>query len=196
MNSRVLIAGIVGGIVMFIWLSVAHMSPLGQVGFSSLSNDAPALSALRSATGDRDGLYMLPSMDIRAADQGAEMKSWEARAKAGPSGLLIYHPPGRGTGMTPLTLVLEGLNNIVLGVIAAILLSLAAVRGYLRRVAFVALVGLAAVLTTSPSYWLWYGFPADYTLAYMLIDALGYVAGGFAIAAILKPAPAASAKAG
>jgi hypothetical protein len=47
-------------------------------------------------------------------------------------------------------------------------------------------MGLAAGLTTNVSYWNWYGFPSDYTLAYAGIDIIGYAVAALAIAGILK----------
>jgi hypothetical protein len=52
----------------------------------------------------------------------------------------------------------------------------------------VSLVGVAASITTNVSYWNWYGFPTNYSLAYSLIQLVGYVVAGFVIAAIIpKP---------
>ena len=42
--------------------------------------------------------------------------------------------------------------------------------------------GIAATITTNVSYWLWYGFPLDYTLAALVTEAIGYFAAGLAIA--------------
>ena len=36
---RILIAGAVGGIAMFAWSAVAHMSPLGTMGIGAIAND-------------------------------------------------------------------------------------------------------------------------------------------------------------
>jgi len=48
----------------------------------------------------------------------------------------------------------------------------------MSRVGFVAMVGLAAAITT---------FPAAYTLGYGFTEFVGYVAAGLAIAAIVRP---------
>jgi hypothetical protein len=188
MSLRVLIAGIVGGIVMFIWSGVAHnLLGLGAMGLSTLSNEAPALAALQTATGDKDGLYMFPAMDMHAKDKGAEMKAWEAKVKAGPSGMLVYHPAGAAKEMGMSTLVSEGLKEIIVSVLAAFLLSLTALTRFWSRAGFVAVIGLIATLTTNPSYWIWYGFPTAYTLGYMLTEWIGYVVAGLTIAALLRP---------
>ena len=45
-KPNVLIAGILGGIAMYIWSTVAHVVlPLGQIGFSQMPNQTAVLSA-------------------------------------------------------------------------------------------------------------------------------------------------------
>jgi hypothetical protein len=94
------------------------------------------------------------------------------------------------TEMNASTLASEAVVEILEAIAAAFLLSFAALSGYWSRVGFVSLVGVAAVLSTNPSYWIWYRFPASYTLAAMVIDLVGYVVAGLVIAAILRPRPA------
>ena len=51
---RILLAGIVGGIVMFIWTSIAHMAlPLREAGINEIPNDSAVLSAMQSSIGDK-----------------------------------------------------------------------------------------------------------------------------------------------
>jgi len=180
---RIVIAGIVGGVAMFVWTSVAHIAlPLGQVGFSQIPNEKPVLSAIQDSIGSRSGLYFFPWTDMKSSDAMAQA---EAKMKVNPSGLLIYHPPGAG-GMTARMLIIEFVKEVVVSMIAAFLLAQALLATYAARVGFVALIGLAAGLTTNVSYWNWYGFPGDYTMTYAGIDIIGYVAAGLAIAAVLK----------
>jgi hypothetical protein len=181
---RIIIAGLVGGIAMFVWTSIAHVAlPLGQIGFSAIPVEAPVLAAMHQSIGDRAGLYFFPWTDMKSKDA---MAVEAARMKANPSGLLIYRPPG-AVAMDPTTLIVEFVKEVLVSLIGAFLLSRAIVSGYAARAGFVALVGIAATLTTNVSYWNWYAFPADYTLAAMAIEVVGYLAAGLAIAAILKP---------
>jgi hypothetical protein len=174
--TRILIAGLLGGLAMFVWTSIAHtMTPLGEAGVSAMPNEAAVTSAMTANLAGKPGLYMFPA----AALQG--------KAAAGPSGLLIYGDAA--TEMTPATLVEEAVVEILEAVVAAVLLSFTVLAGYWSRVAFVAGVGLAAVLSTNPSYWLWYRFPASYTLAAMVTDFVGYVVAGLVIAAVRRRRP-------
>ncbi len=174
---RILIAGVLGGIAMFVWASLAHLVlPLGTMGISTLPNEPAAVQALHAAVGEKSGLFLFPSTD----------------AKGGPSGFLAYSA-GNVMAMTPSTLGEEVALEVIQSLIAAGLVAMAAVTAYWRRVGFVALVGVAASLCTSGSYWVWYRFPTDYTLGYMFTDILRYVAAGLVIAALVRPRAAATA---
>jgi hypothetical protein len=59
---KILFAGILGGIAMFIWTSIAHLVlPLGEAGIQEIPNEIPnesaLLSAMQSNIGDQTGLY-------------------------------------------------------------------------------------------------------------------------------------------
>jgi hypothetical protein len=181
--GRTVLAGLAGGLAMYVMMSIAHMSPVAQIGFSMMANDAPVLSALQTATANKPGLYIYPTVDMAAKDAMAKA---EAVRKTNPSGIMIYQAPG-SPGMTPKLLITEFVVEIVQAAIAAILLSMTAIATYAVRVGFVALVGLVSAITTNVSYWNWYAFPANYTLANMGIEIAGFIAAGLAIAALVKP---------
>jgi hypothetical protein len=180
-------AGIAGGILMFVWSSVAHVvTPLGQIGFSQIPNEAPVLAAMHNSMGDKAGLYHFPWVDPKDPNM---MAKYVAATKVNPSGLMIYHPPGAGIAMMPKTLVIEFVKETVCALIAAFLLAQTTIAGYAARVGFVTLAGVAAAITTNVSYWNWYGFPTDYSLAYAFMNIVDYLAAGLAIALVLrKPA--------
>jgi hypothetical protein len=51
---RILLAGILGGIVMFSWTSIAHMAlPLGQAGTTEIPNKSAVLNSMQSNIGDK-----------------------------------------------------------------------------------------------------------------------------------------------
>jgi hypothetical protein len=180
---RILIAGIVGAIAMFVWMSIAHLAtPLATIGFSQIPQEGQLISTMRSAVDDKQGLYFYPWMNPK--DPNA-MKAQEEKLKTEPHGLLIYNPAGGG--MSASMMIAEFAKEAAISLISAFLLAQAMLAGYFARAGFVALIGLAAALTTNVSYLVWYGFPASYTLAYGFIDFMGYVVAGLVIAAILRP---------
>lgn len=180
---RILIAGIVGGIAMFIWTSLAHVVlPLGHIGFSQIPNESQVTATLQNSIGNKQGLYFFPWMN--PSDPNA-MKMQEEKLKTQPHGLLMYNPAGGG--MAPGMMIAEFAKEAATTLIAAFLLAQAMLAGYFARAGFVALMGLAAALTTNVSYLIWYGFPTNYTLAYGFTDFFGYVVAGLVIVAILRP---------
>ena len=71
---RILIAGILGGIAMFIWTSIAHMVlPLGEAGIREIPNESTVIAALQSSMGDKTGPTFFP--DRASAKTPAAMKS-------------------------------------------------------------------------------------------------------------------------
>ncbi len=181
---RILLAGLAGAIAMFIWVSVAHVvTPLGSMGFSRIPDEKPVLAAMRASIGNHTGMYFFPWVD--PSDPKLMEKS-AALMKTNPSGLLIYKAAGEGTDMTPM-LVKEFVKEFIEALIASFLLSLAMPGSYLARAGFVALIGVCTAIATNVSYWIWYAFSPDYTLAQIVIELVGMIVVGLVAAAIVRP---------
>jgi hypothetical protein len=181
MSKRIFLAGILGGLAMFLWQSVAHMVlPFGGAGIREIPNEPAVLAAMHSALGGASGMYLFPG-------QGAEgMKNYDKKLAANPSGLLIYHPPG-GQGMSPVQLIVELLTELLEAVLAVWLLSRSRAQTFGGRVGFVFTLGVVAGIATNVSYWNWYGFPASYTANYIGMQLAGFLAAGLVAAAVLRP---------
>jgi hypothetical protein len=187
MPLRILLAGFLGAVAMFVWTAVAHMAtPLGSAGFSQIPGEATPAAALQTAIGDKPGLYLFPWTDPKNRDAAA---AYAAKAKTMPTGFLVYRPAGDGIAMTGGTLGSEFLKQLLCCLAAATLLALAvqSLTAYAARAAFVAAIGVAAALTTNGSYAIWYGFPTRFTLAAMTTDFLSYVFAGLVMAALIRP---------
>jgi len=190
MNKRILLAGLLGAVAMFVWASIAHMVlPLGETGFKEIPSEAVVLNSLETSLGTNSGLYIYPGLGLPPGasreQKNQAMKTVEQKLATTPSGLLIYHPPG-AEGFSARRLITEFLTELAEVLIAVFLLAQTRISSYGGRVGFIALVGVAAVITTNVSYWNWYGFPGDYTAAYAAIEIIAYVVAGLAIAAVLK----------
>jgi hypothetical protein len=183
-KMRVLLAGILGGIAMYVWATLAHVAtPLAAVGVGPLPGGAATLADLRRATGDRPGLYVFPSMQSSASG-GAARAATSANFGAQPHGLLVYAPSG-ADGISPRQLITEFALELVESILLALVLAAPALAGFGRKVGAAAAVGAIAGLATNFSYWNWYGFPLDYTLANAFIELMKFVFAGAAIAAFL-----------
>jgi hypothetical protein len=180
---RILLAGLAGAVAMFVWTAIAHMAtPLGAIGFHQMPNEPAVLHTMNDSIGMKGGLYFFPWVDM--SDPKAMEKS-EALEKANPSGILLYRGPGQGmdSDMTPM-LVKEFLKQFVQALIAAWIASMIAA-GFVTRAGVVAAIGVSASIATNVSYWTWYAFPLDFTLAAIIIEIVGAIVAGIAIAALL-----------
>ena len=187
---RILLAGILGGIAMFIWTSIAHMAlPLGEAGINEIPNESAVLDAMKSSMGDKTGLYIFPGLGIgkdATHEQKSEaMKQMQQRMATNPSGILMYHPPGRPFGFGK-SLAVEFSTEVLQAILVIWLLAQTRIESFGGRVGFVVIAGILAAITTNVSYWNWYGFPGVYTASYILIEVVGFALVGIVAAMLLR----------
>ena len=147
-----------------------------------MPNEAVATTALRTSLGDKQGLYFFPFMHGSAGDAKA-MAAKAARMKTEPYGLVAYNPPG-ASGPTPRQLIMEFALEVVESLLTAVVLASVAAT-FARRLGLAALIGVIAGMATNLSYWNWYGFSLDYSLANAFTELMKFVFAGAAIAAVL-----------
>jgi hypothetical protein len=174
---RILIAGILGGLAMYVWLSVAHLSPLGQVGVHTLPNGDAMIAQVSEAAGGKAGLYLFP-----------DYMSKKPAAANGPFALLSF-TPSTPTGLSPTRLTFEFISELVEAILAAWLLAQAGLATYGARVAFVTVIGVVAAILSEAPYWNWYSFPLDFSLTNAAMQIVGFFVAGLAMAWYLKPRP-------
>ena len=186
MAKRVVIAGILGGVVIFLWGYLAHtVLGLGEVGIKELSNEQAVVGALRASTSE-PGLYFFPGVGMTTGASPEQMRAAMQKAAGGPYGIVIWHPSG-AEYITPRRLGVQFGLNVVQALFAAILLSCTTgLSSYVSRVGFVFLAGLLAALSTNIEYWNWYSFPSNYTLGYMATQIIGFLLAGFVVAGFVK----------
>jgi hypothetical protein len=187
---RILFAGILGGIVMFIWTSIAHMAlPLGEAGINEIPNESAVLSAMQGNIGDKTGFYIFPGLGVgknaTRQEKSEAMKQMQQRIAANPSGILMYHPPGRPFAFGK-SLVVEFSTEVLQAILVVWLLAQTRIGSLGGRVGFVLIAGILAAITTNVSYWNWYGFPGVYTASYMLIEIVGFVLVGIVAGLVLR----------
>lgn len=197
-TTRILLAGVLGGIAMFIWTSIAHMAlPLGQIGVSELTNEPAVVDALRSNLGERSGLFVFPGLGLEAnASREAKheaMQKMSQKLAENPSGILMYHP--RRPFNLGASLGTEAASEILQAILVVFLLAQTPLTTFSGRVAFVTVAGILAAIATNVSYWNWYGFPKRYTVSYMFIQVMGFLIVGLVSALILRRNTASSAAA-
>jgi hypothetical protein len=178
---RIVIAGILGGIAMFIWTSIAHVAtPLGSVGLSTMPGEDQVIAALHANLGDKGALYFFPG--VSSPTDAKAMAAQTAKMQSGPSGLLAYNPPTTGA-MTGRQLGVEFGIEVVEALLTAAVISVAT--GFWPRWRLAIGIGLIAAVTTNVSYWNWYGFSGAFTLAAAFVEVLKYMIAGAVAAAVL-----------
>lgn len=181
---RLIIAGIIGGIVMFGWGAFSHMVlGLGDSSFKQIPNESAVLSTMK-ANINEPGLYFFPGMDMSRTPTTEEMNAWTEKFKAGPRGLMVFHPTG-DEPMSVRYLLTELASNILAALAAAVIISWL-ICSFFGRVIAAGLIGLAGWLSIDMSLWNWYGFPTTYFLSQGIDQVVGWLLSGIAIALIVK----------
>jgi len=178
MNTRILLAGILGGVVMFLWNFVAHeLLPLGEMGVSVMQNEDAVTSALQSNLGENAGFYFFPSGGLTPGATGDQKKAAMQKAQeqmaAGAGGVLIYRP--KRNFNFPRRLVIEFATDVAEALLAVFLLAQTGIRGFGGKVGFVFVAGVLAAIATNVPYANWYGFPKNYTLVQMITMVVGFL---------------------
>ena len=196
MTTRAFVAAILGGIAMFIWSFIAHdLLPLGETGMREFKDEAAMLDALKTNLGDAHGLYHFPGHkagpNATRQEKSDAMKRAMEKAASGPSGVLLYHSTrefsfGKLLGIEFATELLEAM-------LVVFLLTQTGIESFSGRIGFVFVAGILAAITTNIPYWNWYGFPSNYTAAYMSIEIIGFLCVGLVAALLLKNKSPASA---
>ncbi len=183
---------------MFIWTSIAHMAlPLGEAGLREIPNESAVLGAMQNNIGEQTGLYIFPAPGVgknaTRQEKNEAMKHMGEKMATNPSGILMYHAPGR-----PFTLGkwlgIEFGTELLEAILVLFLLAQTRIASFSGRVGFVLAAGILAAIATNVSYWNWYGFPCVYTAGYMFIQIVGFFLVGIVAAFVLRktsvrPAP-------
>lgn len=191
---KILLGGVVAGIVIFFWGFVAHMLlPLGEMGLQTIPHEDDLNAAMKKDVRE-PGLYFVPGRDMSKSPSQEEMEAHMAKIAQGPYGFMVIYPNGRDASFGK-RLPIEFGTNVLCGLLAAIVVRQLR-PGFIVRVACVTLVGILASVMTLVPYWNWYGFPTDFTLAQIVENTVGWFLAGLALAAIVRPSVKASPAAG
>jgi hypothetical protein len=186
MTKKILLGGLVGGIVVFLVSGFFHMATsLGEYGIKKLPNEDATLSMMRTSIPD-SGLYLFPAADMSQGRSAANQAAYMEKYKAGPVGIMAYSNPGGDLSFGKLLF-----NQFLLGLVAALFLAwilgvTASSTTYTSRVTIVFIASLFAACVYALPYWNWYRFPTSYTVAYIATWSVSWLIAGLAMAAIVK----------
>jgi hypothetical protein len=188
--KRILLAGVLGGLTLFVWTFVAHQFlGLGEMGVGEIPNETVVLNAMRGAIPEA-GFYIFPGVGLgpkaTMAERQAAMPEYMKKYEQSPHGVLVYHPAS-GPFSFGAALGREFGLQVLEALLAAWLVSCAVSgRGYSARVGIVVVAGVLVAISTNVEYWNWYAFPGNYTAGYMTTQIVGFVLAGLVIAAFVK----------
>jgi hypothetical protein len=183
---RILLAGLLGGLVAFVWSAIVHMIPLtAALGLSTFDEKEDAVMAELRRQNLSPGLYFFPGMDMSKSMSKEQEAAWTAKFKAGPSGLLLLQPKG-GDPMEPRQLLIEFFSTVLCALIAATILA-TTVGPLTCRAVMVAMIGLFGWLAISVSQWTWYHYPFSFIALDLIDQTVGWLLAGFVIAKLVKP---------
>ncbi|MFZ0332823.1 MAG: hypothetical protein WAN10_07055 [Candidatus Acidiferrales bacterium] len=192
MMKKVLLGALLGGVTVFIVGSLLHtVLGLGEVGVKALPQEDTVLSAMRAAIHE-PGFYYFPAPNMtpgRSKEQiNADNSAYAAKFQQGPSGVLVYTLGGGVALNYGKLLGGEFAIDVVSAFFLACILAMGAggVSSYWKRVFAVTLAGLFASVFLGLEYWNWYGFPTNYTCAYIATGFLDWYFAGLVMAAIVK----------
>jgi hypothetical protein len=196
MWPRILLAGFLGGLLMFVMGAISHMVfQLQDRTMLRLPDEAAFIDQVK-AHQLKHGIYAFPRMpaDTKKEDESKAYEELNARYKAGPAGWLIIHPTGEDM-MGPHQLVSEPVTNIVAALFAAWIVSLfAADVGFSRRVAAIIVIGFIGWASISASHAIWYRFSHEFTHDELFCTLLEWSVAALPIAAIVRRPPATHTK--
>jgi hypothetical protein len=180
---RILIAGVLGGVIIFFWGFVAHVVlPVGEMGFK-LAPDAvqDQLAATMKSGFPGEGVYLIPGMDPMKMNDEAAMKAYGARVPTMPQAFVVYQPEGKDivNNMTP-NLVTQVVSDVLTGLVAAFVAGM--ITGFGRRVQAVTAMGLFSWFAASVPYWNWYRFPLAFTEGALIEQVVAGLLAGLGIA--------------
>ena len=175
---RVLVAGILGGIVMFVWGAVAHMAlGLGNAGMQQPAHEDVAISALHQAFGDIAGVYILPALDHSKWSDKAAMAAYAEKSKNAPYAWVVYNPQGQDMTDMSGQLPRQWASDTLAALALAVLMGVAAFT-FTKRLTIAAVAAVFAWLSVLVPYWTWYRFPASLAWAGLVEQVIGWLLAG------------------
>ncbi len=189
---RALVLGtILGGLVAFVWSSVSwELLGWHEKTLVSFQNDEE-VSAVIDSHAPKDGTYILPGMPptegVTAEQQKAAKAALMEKMQRGP--IMVAAVRRGGFGSYGRGLMIQVLSLMAASFLLTWLLLQTSGLSYGRRVAFLAITGLAASVIVDLPNWNWWGFSGTYTAVNLVDFTITWLLAGLVIAKVAKPRP-------
>lgn len=188
MVKSLVLGTILGGFVAFVWSTVSW-EVLGwhektMIGFENQDEVSAVIAS--HATGD--GTYILPAMPSTRGMSSEQKKKAEAelieKMQKGP--IMVAAVRRGGFGSYARGIVIQLLSLMAAAFLLTWLLLQTSGLRYARRVAFLAVSGLAASVIVDLPNWNWWGFSGAYTAVNLADSTITWLLAGLAIAKVAK----------
>ena len=194
MLKSLVLGAILGGLTAFVWSFISwDLLPWHEKQLRSFQNE-DEVSAVIAAHAPESGNYLLPtgpSQEGMSPDQ--KKAAQEIRMQKMQKGPLVFAAVHReGFGSFPRVLLTQLLCQMFAALLLTWMLLQTSGLSYARRVAFLAIAGLAASVIADLPNWNWWGYSAAYTFVYLIDYTLTWLLAGLVIAKSVKPHTAAA----
>ena len=186
MLKSLVLGAILGGITAFLWSFISwSVLPWHLKQYHSFQNE-DEVSTLVSSHAPESGIYLLPmgpsqeGMNVEQKKAATEIRT--QKMQKGP--LMFAAVQHEGFGSFPRVLLTQLIYEMLAALLLTWLVLQTAGLSYSRRVAFLAVAGLAASVVADLPYWNWYGFPAVYTAVNLIDYTLTWFLAGVVIAKV------------
>ncbi len=190
---RSLVLGtILGGLTAFIWSGISwELLPWHESSLRTFQNEDEVSAVIASHTAE-SGTYLLPGSPPQEGMTSEQKKAAQdilvQKMQKGP---IVFAAIRRGGfGSYSKGLILQLLIQMASALLITWLVLQTSGRSFARRVAFCAVVGLAAGVIADLPNWNWWGFSGTYTAVNVIDYALTWLIAGLVIAKVAKPWPA------
>jgi hypothetical protein len=179
--SRYIKAGILAGVVLFIWGFVSWVVfPWHAMTIHHFNSDV-AVSQSIQTNAPISGIYILPLMS-----QGEKVQNNAPQAQP----LIFASVRLNNNAVSPMAMngpvLINFLTQVIAGILVAWLLSRTQRLSYLGRVGFVLIVALTACVIKDIPSWIWLGFDMQYTLVMIGDTLVGWFLAGLVLAKYIR----------
>ena len=190
MTKSLILGTILGGLMAFVWSSISwELIGWHEKTMVAFHNEDEVSAVIASHAG-QDGTYILPSMPPTVGLTPEQKKNVIAavmqKMQAGP--IMVAAVRRGGFGSYSRGLIIQLLSLMAAAFLLTWLLLQTTGLSYARRVAFLAVVGLAATVIVDLPNWNWWGFSGPYTAVNLADSTLTWLFAGLVIAKVAKPA--------
>jgi hypothetical protein len=169
---KILKAGVVGGLIVWVWYALSWMAlPWHQTTIEHFK-DETAVAKVITENAPISGIYLMPTVH-------------NAETAKNPMVFASVYLPGMPVSMAQ-AIGVSVVKDIIVALLVAWMLMQAAYTGYIGRVLFVVVFALAAAISSQVAFWNWWKFDMNFVLVGMADLVISWFCAGLVMAKICK----------